>query len=417
MTGTYREIGPATLPLAVSGVEIQAKLYYYDFGAEGRWIAVIAGDISNGEPVPLRIESACVFGHIFHSVKCDCGFQLDEAMKHIGKLRRGLVIYGLDQDARGLGVASHFQIYVLRQQENLDTEEVYRRLDAPVDARTYDPVAHILRRWGVREVGLLSNNLGRQEFLKANGFAVKRIPLEAPLTEHNMATLMLEKEDLAYEWSFRTHADWLRPVQSRVEDDPGTSAGAIVLNNQEMETELVDTDWSLARGLAARVGALPDGARRVVYLSDFPRRDELPVYAQIGVSFIVVPFAVIPEDLAAEAAACGVRLQDWERENRYKEPRPQWSYTGRVAGVDAYVRGDRLRVVAVESAAFDRVRRRYRANEASDQVLEVTAGADHWFEVRQAPASKLTLLKAFEAALQDGDRTPASKSYDESRLP
>src|ERR1700738_5211476 len=116
--------GPVRLPLRIDGQELGYSLFLFQFNGE-RWIAAFTGNIDDGEPVPLRIESACIFGHVFHSAKCDCGYQLDEALRRIAEMKRVLVIYAIDDDARGLGIDAHFQIYVLRQQENLDTEAVY----------------------------------------------------------------------------------------------------------------------------------------------------------------------------------------------------------------------------------------------------------------------------------------------------
>jgi len=70
------------LPLRIDKQEIPYQLWYYSFGSE-RWVVAFTGDITSGEPVPLRIESACLFGHIFHSAKCDCGYQLDKVFRAI----------------------------------------------------------------------------------------------------------------------------------------------------------------------------------------------------------------------------------------------------------------------------------------------------------------------------------------------
>ncbi|MFD0530487.1 DUF6939 family protein [Kitasatospora arboriphila] len=306
-------------------------MWHFDFDGE-RWAAVHTGDLHDGTPVPLRIESACLFGHVLRSAQCDCGYQLDEAMHTFARQGRGLLLYGIDQDARGLGIAAHFAIYAMRQQEGLDTEAVYRRLDAPVDARSYEPVAAILRHLGVDSVRLLSNNRRRETFLQEAGFTVERAPLEAPLDVHNMSTLMLEKEDLDYAWSFETHADWLRPLQESVLGSPGRSrAYAVVPGSGTAAGPLAaaedDGEWRLAEALAAAMPAELPAGPLVVYLTDLPRTDELAVYAGLGAAVVVVPFAELPEPLRRAAAAAGVRLVDWERGNAYPGPRPQWRPT------------------------------------------------------------------------------------------
>lgn len=340
--------GPAVLPLVWGADQARFSLLHFTFGDE-RWAAAHTGDITSGEPVPLRIESACIFGHVFRSAQCDCGYQLENAMRQFCRDGRGLLVYGIDQDGRGLGIESHFAIYRMRQQEELDTAEVYERLRAPVDARSYGPVADILRYLDVRSVTLLSNNPRREEFLRENGFTVTSAPLEAPLDVHNMSTLMLEKEDLGYRWSFETHADWLEPLQAGV-DGTDRSRAQLVLPGRGVPDGLVAQaedrgNWALARELAeATPSSLPDGPL-VVYLTDLPRVDEIDDYVRLGAAVLVVPFRHIPASLRG-AAGDRLRIVDWARRNAYRFERPQWTMTHGSPDVHVYRRGDRVRVVA-----------------------------------------------------------------------
>ncbi|MDO0925011.1 hypothetical protein QQY24_06120 [Streptomyces sp. TG1A-8] len=360
MTTTEAELrvpapdGPAYLPLRWENGETPFVLWHFDFAGD-RWIAAYTGDLHGTEPMPLRIESACVFGHVLRSAQCDCGYQLEEAMKSFARHGRGLLLYGVDQDARGLGIASHFAIYAMRQQENLDTQAVYARLDAPVDARSYEPVAAILRHLGVSSVRLLSNNPRREAFLRAHGFTVENEALEAPLDIHNMSTLMLEKEDLGYRWSFETHADWLEPLQRSVEGHPDRTAacavapgGAVAAGPLAQVRE--EGRWGVADRLAAALTA-PTADGLVVYLTDLPRADELPVYAGMGAAVVVVPFANLPSALRKAAHDSGIRLVDWERRNAYRQERPQWRLTYRAWGLDVYRRHETVRAVAVGGAS------------------------------------------------------------------
>lgn len=370
--------GPVHLPLRVEGGVAPFELWYYRFGG-ARWVAAVMGEPGDG-PFPLRIESACILGHVFHSAKCDCGFQLDEAMRRIARVGRGVVVYGVDQDARGLGVESHFHIYVLRQQENLDTEDVYRRLDAPLDVRDYTPVAHILRDRGVSGVRLMSNNPGRRAFLEEHGFDVEVWPIEAELDEHNISTLMLEKEDLGYAWSFRTHGDWLQPMTEAVDGHPERRRARLVEGTHRELAAYGGEGWEPARGLAravAEAGVEPEGgAMRVVYCTDLPRRDELPLYAAMGARFVVVPFLDLPDWVKAAAAEAGVRMQDWERHNGYAQPRPQWHWRGRRDGLDVYARGDAVRVYG-EADAIE-------AHLGRVGAKGVERGAPEWFQTTAA---------------------------------
>ena len=349
-----RPDGPAHLPLRWEGGETPFVLWHFDFGGD-RWVAAATGDLTDGEQVPLRIESACVFGHVLRSAQCDCGYQLEEAMKSFARNGRGLLVYGVDQDARGLGIAAHFAIYAMRQQENLDTEAVYQRLDAPVDARSYEAVGAVLRHLGVSNVLLLSNNPRRDTFLRSEGFTVQTQPLEAPLDVHNMSTLMLEKEDLGYRWSFETHADWLEPLQESVFGRPGTSAAwAVVPGGGATGVPLAavedDDTGGLAERLADALTPVGDGDL-VVYLTDLPRADELARYGRLGATAVVVPFADLPSPLREAAGHAGTRLVDWERRNAYREARPQWRLAHRTPAADLYLREGTIRLVLPGASA------------------------------------------------------------------
>lgn len=320
-------IGPIRLPLEVDGQVDYHQLYYFEYNKE-RWATAIYGDIINAQAVPLRIESACFFGHVFHSRQCDCGFQLMEAFSRIRKEKTGLVIYGIDQDARGLGIASHFRIYDLRQNHNLDTEEVFKELKADLDSRSYQAVIEILKFLNIKDIKLLSNNPQRIELLQKNGFNIQREELEAPLDRFNMATLMLEKEDLGYKWSFETHAHWLSPIQRLVEGNLNKYAGRLVSDNKMIVAEWSGSTWDVAKNLSCQLENRENADCNIIaYLSDFPRLDEIKVYSSLNVSTIVVPFANIPTVLMEESSKYNIKLQDWERENKYTHPRDQWELT------------------------------------------------------------------------------------------
>ncbi|AOK50255.1 hypothetical protein WT60_25875 [Burkholderia sp. MSMB617WGS] len=344
-------VGPVRLPLKIEDSVHYFSLHYFEFQGK-RWASAALNDLSELDAVPLRIESACFFGHVMHSQQCDCGFQLDEAFRRIVQRNGGLVIYGIDQDARGLGIEKHFRIYDYRQNHHLDTDEVYKRFHAPLDSRSYEAVAAILRFLDVEKILLMSNNRARLAFLRAEGFQVERDQIEAPLTRYNMATMMLEKEDLAYQWSFKTHSEWLRPLQDKVDGHPDSFAACIVKDNQAVVAEWQGADWNVALNLLATHEGGEDG-NLVIYLSDLPRLDELALYASTGARFVVVPFAVIPDYLLSEAQRQGLKLQDWERNNQYRTARPQWRLTEHGRDAHVYQRGDERRVYRAGDAAAD----------------------------------------------------------------
>ncbi|MCS3509318.1 hypothetical protein [Achromobacter sp. JUb104] len=322
---TSNIVGPIRLPLEARGGAVNYfQLWYFVSPDGGRWAAAVLGDVSDGHAVPLRIESACLFGHVFGSRQCDCGFQLKEAFVRVAEQGRGIVIYGIDQDARGNGIEAHFRIYDYRQNYDLDTEEVFKRLHASLDARTYEMVPEILRHLGAQNIDLMSNNPARMELLKNDGFHVRHVPLEAAIDRYNMATMMLEKEDLPYSFSFATHGDWLRGIQSKVDGMPERRAGCIVRDNAEIVADWEGDGTAVAEHLTASLPRTsPPSERLVAYLSDLPRKAEIKLYAEVGAAFVVVPFATLPQVLVEEARAHGVKLQDWGRSNAYAQPRPQ----------------------------------------------------------------------------------------------
>ncbi|WP_052941422.1 hypothetical protein [Chromobacterium subtsugae] len=342
-------VGPVRLPLKIDDSVNYFQLHYFEFQGK-RWACAALGDLAAQDAVPLRIESACFFGHVMHSQQCDCGFQLDEAFRRISQRQGGLVIYGIDQDARGLGIEKHFRIYDYRQNHQLDTDEVYQRFHAPLDSRSYEAVAAILRFLKVENILLMSNNRARLEFLREQGFRVERDQIEAPLTRYNMATMMLEKEDLAYQWSFQTHGDWLRPLQDQAEAHPDRRAARIVRDNQQVVAEWQGDSWDVARHLLAGLAPQPAG-ELVIYLSDLPRLDELAAYAATSARFVVVPFATLPGYLETEARRLGIKLQDWGRENKYAQPRPQWQLEDQTDDSHVYRRGDERRTCRRDGAA------------------------------------------------------------------
>ena len=337
--------GPISLPLKHGDTVSQFSLWYFHFGTK-RWVAAMLGDVQASRSVPLRIESACFFGHVMHSQQCDCGFQLDEAFRRISALKYGMVIYGVDDDARGLGLEAHFRIYRYRQAENLDTQEVYKLLDAPLDSRDYQAVAQILRFLKVRNIQLLSNNKQRLKFLTQEGFQVTSEALEAPITRYNMATLMLEKEDLGYTWSFRTHGEWLQRIQSTVQGNLELGMATLVRDTHVLVAEATSNSWDLARSLLAQTEQRGETTPElVVYLTDLPRKDELPLYRSLGAAFVVLPFSVIPDWLKKAGIANGIKVQDWGRSNRYLETRPQWELVEETPEKAIYVRNQTVRTV------------------------------------------------------------------------
>ena len=153
--------------------------------------------IVHEEPVLVRVESECMTGHVFHSVRCDCGGQLDAAMQMIQKVGKGAVIY-LRQEGRGIGLHNKLRAYQL-QDEGLDTVEANQKLGLPVDRRDYGVGAQIIRDLGLRQLRILTNNPKKVNRLEVYGMKItEQLPIEIPPTEHNRDYLRTKRDKLGH---------------------------------------------------------------------------------------------------------------------------------------------------------------------------------------------------------------------------
>lgn len=151
-------------------------------------LALVMGDIAGSERVLVRVHSECMTGDVFGSLRCDCGAQLDAAMRAIAAEGSGLIIY-LRQEGRGIGLAQKLRAYNL-QDEGYDTVEANLMLGHQADEREYWAAAGILADLQVRSVRLMTNNPDKIEHLHAHGIAVvERVPLESEVHAENAAYL------------------------------------------------------------------------------------------------------------------------------------------------------------------------------------------------------------------------------------
>jgi 3,4-dihydroxy 2-butanone 4-phosphate synthase/GTP cyclohydrolase II len=163
-------------------------------------LALVCGDIGDGMSVMVRVHSRCLTGDVFHSMRCDCGAQLDSAMTRIAAEGRGVLLY-LNQEGRGIGLANKIRAYEL-QDQGLDTVEANERLGFKADQRDYGIGAQILGDLGVRTMRLLTNNPRKFVGLEGYGLAVvESLPLEIPVSETTRRYLKTKKEKLGHKLS------------------------------------------------------------------------------------------------------------------------------------------------------------------------------------------------------------------------
>jgi 3,4-dihydroxy 2-butanone 4-phosphate synthase/GTP cyclohydrolase II len=162
-------------------------------------VALVAGDIGDGEDVLVRVHSECLTGDVFGSLRCDCGPQLHAAMRRIGEEGRGVVLYLRGHEGRGIGLMSKLRAYEL-QERGRDTLDANLELGLPADARDYGAAARILADLGVRSLRLLTNNPDKSAALTAHGLKVTgREPLPVAAGEHNLRYLRTKRDRMGHD--------------------------------------------------------------------------------------------------------------------------------------------------------------------------------------------------------------------------
>jgi 3,4-dihydroxy 2-butanone 4-phosphate synthase/GTP cyclohydrolase II len=189
-----RRVAEADLPTRYG----QFRVFAYESIADHEThVAVVRGSLGEGRDVLVRVHSRCLTGDVFHSARCDCGDQLESALRRISVEERGVVLY-LNQEGRGIGISNKIQAYAL-QDQGYDTVEANERLGFKPDQRDYGIGAQILSDLGVRSMRLLTNNPRKFVGLEGYGLSVSdTVPIEIPATASTRRYLKTKKEKLGH---------------------------------------------------------------------------------------------------------------------------------------------------------------------------------------------------------------------------
>jgi len=161
-------------------------------------LALVKGDISKAERVLVRVHSECLTGDVFGSARCDCGLQLNAAMKMIDQEGCGILLY-MRQEGRGIGLVNKLKAYCLQDDEGVDTVEANHRLGFKSDLRDYGIGAQILRDLGVKKMAILTNNPKKIVGLEGYGIeVVARFPLEMEASEDSKEYLMCKRDRMGH---------------------------------------------------------------------------------------------------------------------------------------------------------------------------------------------------------------------------
>ncbi len=160
-------------------------------------VALVRGRVRGGRDVPVRVHSECLTGDVFGSQRCDCGDQLERALRMIARRPRGILLY-LSQEGRGIGIANKIAAYHL-QDRGVDTVAANELLGFPPDARDYRCAAAMLRRLGITSVELMTNNPAKIRELQTHGIRVsRRIPMAVRPTAANRRYLRAKSSRMGH---------------------------------------------------------------------------------------------------------------------------------------------------------------------------------------------------------------------------
>lgn len=169
-------------------------------------MALVFGEVGDGEGVLTRVHSECLTGDVFGSLRCDCGDQLDQALARVSEAGRGVVLYIRGHEGRGIGLLHKLAAYNL-QDEGMDTVDANVNLGLPVDARDYGVGAQILYDLGVRSMRLLTNNPTKRAGIEGYGLSIiEQVPLSVNPNDENRGYLETKASRLGHTLDFEAGA-------------------------------------------------------------------------------------------------------------------------------------------------------------------------------------------------------------------
>ncbi len=169
---------------------------FVEEGSGKEHLALTLGDLGKGEPVLARLHSECLTGDALFSQRCDCGAQLEAALRRIATEGRGILLY-LRQEGRGIGLINKIRAYHL-QEQGADTVEANHQLGFADDLRTYDICAPMFKHFGIKSLRLMTNNPRKIAALKGLDIRIERLEHVATSTRHNARYLATKAKKLGH---------------------------------------------------------------------------------------------------------------------------------------------------------------------------------------------------------------------------